>query len=36
MKTVSSPIALAELEAMAEAGFGVLVKAVVDVERRVR
>jgi hypothetical protein len=32
---VSTPIALAELEAMAEAGFGVLVKAVVDVERRV-
>ena len=35
MKIVSSPIALAELEAMAQAGFGVLVKAVVDVERRV-
>lgn len=35
MKTVATPIGLAELEAMAEAGFGVLVKAVVDVERRV-
>ena len=35
MRIVATPIALAELEAMAEAGFGVLVKAVVDVERRV-
>jgi hypothetical protein len=34
MKIVSTPIALAELDAMAEAGFGVLVKAVVDVDRR--
>lgn len=35
MKIVAAPIALAELETMAEGGFGVLVKAVVDVERRV-
>ena len=35
MKVVSTPIALAELETMAEGGFGVLVKAVVDLERRV-
>ena len=35
MKVVTSPITLDELRAMAEQGFGVLVKAVVDVERRV-
>ena len=35
MRTVASPIGLDELKRMAEAGFGVLVKAVVDVERRV-
>jgi hypothetical protein len=33
VKVVTSPIALSELKSMAEAGFGVLVKAVVDVER---
>lgn len=33
MKVVTSPITLSELEAMAESGFGVLVKAVVDLER---
>lgn len=35
MKVVASPIALSELRSMAEAGFGVMVKAVVDVERGV-
>jgi hypothetical protein len=35
MKVVASPIALGELKSMAEAGFGVLVKAVVDVEREI-
>ena len=34
MRIVATPIAVAELAAMAEAGFGVLVKAVVDVDRR--
>jgi hypothetical protein len=32
MKVVVSQIALSELKSMAEAGFGVMVKAVVDVE----
>ena len=35
MKIVRDRIAIAELKAMAEAGFGDLVKAVVDVRRRV-
>ena len=33
MKIVREPLSLAELETMAKAGFGNLVKAVVDVER---
>lgn len=35
MRVVTSPIGLDELRSMAESGFGVMVKAVVDVERRV-
>jgi hypothetical protein len=35
MQLVTSPIALADLKAMADAGLGVLVKAVVDVERAI-
>ena len=35
MKVVTVPIALDELRGMAERGFGVLVKAVVDVERSI-
>jgi hypothetical protein len=33
MQVVTSPIALHELKTMAQKGFGVMVKAVVDVER---
>ena len=35
MRVVTSPIALGELKDMASRGFGVLVKAVVDIEQRV-
>lgn len=35
MQVVTSPITLAELKEMAERGFGLFVKAVVDVERGV-
>jgi hypothetical protein len=35
MKVVTFPIGIDELKSMAQSGFGVLVKAVVDVERRV-
>jgi hypothetical protein len=35
VRVVTSPIGLDELRSMAQSGFGVMVKAVVDVERRV-
>ena len=35
MKIISEPVSLADLKAMAQSGFGNLVKAVVDVDREI-